>query len=210
MNAREMWLEYRDLAYYYARRMAAPLPMREEVVGDALLALGKAIEKYRPERGPFPPYLRLWVRSVIRQKEAKLRPLSASRRAVRKALQQRQQHPGEGEWERVLDVHVLSLEEMLDTDYPVEPAGDVDVEAEILRRELRAEIREALKTLSPRHRQAIILYFGLDGVEGRTYEEVGRLLGGVTRQRAYQLVQEALRALQSHRGLQAWAFASGE
>ncbi len=210
MNTQEMWLEYQDLAYYYAQRIAAPLPMREEVVGDALLALGKAIEKYRPDRGPFPPYLRLWVRSVVRQREAKLRPLAASRRAVRQALQRRQHPPGEEERERVLDVHVLSLEEMLEAEHPVEPAGDVDLEEEILRRELRAKVREALETLSPRHRQAVILYYGLDGVEGRTYEDVGRLLGGVTRQRAYQLVQEALKALREHRGLQSWVFASGE
>ncbi len=215
MNAQEMWLQYRNLAFHYAWNMAAPIPMREEVVGEAMVALGQAIRKYRPERGPFPPYLRLWVRSVIRQQEAKLRPLAASRRAVADALTARkdEEKGAEAQSNWALQVHMLSLEEWLyeREDNRAEPVDEaMDVEEEVERRMLREAVARALEVLSPRQRQALILYFGLDGVEGRSYADVARLLGGITRQRAHQIVKEALEILKEHGELRAWVLPSGE
>jgi RNA polymerase primary sigma factor len=56
------------------------------------------------------------------------------------------------------------------------------------------ELADALRTLSPRLRQVLMLRFGLDGAVPRTLEDVGTTLG-ITRERVRQLEARALREL---------------
>ena len=69
-----------------------------------------------------------------------------------------------------------------------------DAEAEVMHRFLTAEIHAALATLSPRDARILTLYFGLDGGEEHTLEEIGDLFG-ITRERVRQLRDRALRRL---------------
>lgn len=55
-------------------------------------------------------------------------------------------------------------------------------------------LREALSRLDPRRKSAVSLYYGLDG-EALTLEAIGKRLGGVSRERARQLVGDAMNRL---------------
>jgi RNA polymerase primary sigma factor len=63
--------------------------------------------------------------------------------------------------------------------------------AEATRGALRDELMAALDELTPREKDVILLRYGLDGVEPRTLEEVGRALE-VTRERVRQIESSAL------------------
>jgi RNA polymerase primary sigma factor len=80
-----------------------------------------------------------------------------------------------------------------------------DAEDEVMQRFLSAEIQAALATLSPRDARVLTLYFGLDGGEEHTLEEIGEIFG-ITRERVRQLRDRALRRLRE--GEVGWALAS--
>ena len=71
-------------------------------------------------------------------------------------------------------------------------APDIDV----LNQELREQIHAALQYLDERERYIIRLYFGLDGNEARTLEQIGNLMG-LTRERIRQLKERAFLKLRS-------------
>jgi RNA polymerase primary sigma factor len=91
-------------------------------------------------------------------------------------------------------------------DAPLDPEGDrslierfiVDdragAEEEAMDRFLTDEIETALSTLPPRDAKVLRLYFGLDGGQEHTLEEIGGMLG-VTRERVRQLRDRALKRL---------------
>jgi RNA polymerase primary sigma factor len=70
----------------------------------------------------------------------------------------------------------------------------VDPEAEAMDNFLREEIDAALRTLQPRDAKVLRLYFGLDGGQEHTLEEIGDLFG-ITRERVRQLRDRALKKL---------------
>ncbi len=73
-------------------------------------------------------------------------------------------------------------------DEATEPEEDVED------RMLAEQIDRALETLNPRDAKVVRLYFGLDGGETHTLEEIGKMLG-VTRERVRQLRDRALKRL---------------
>lgn len=91
-------------------------------------------------------------------------------------------------------------------DAPLDPDGDRslverflvedprDAEDEAMDRFLSEEIEAALRTLQPRDAKVLRLYFGLDGGQEHTLEEIGGMLG-VTRERVRQLRDRALKRL---------------
>lgn len=68
------------------------------------------------------------------------------------------------------------------------PAEEVD------ETELRASVDAALESLKEREREILRMYYGLDGGEPMTLEEIGRVLG-VTRERVRQIKERALSRL---------------
>jgi RNA polymerase primary sigma factor len=73
-------------------------------------------------------------------------------------------------------------------DEATEPEEDVED------RLLAEQIDRALEALNPRDAKVVRLYFGLDGGETHTLEEIGNMLG-VTRERVRQLRDRALKRL---------------
>ncbi len=73
-------------------------------------------------------------------------------------------------------------------DEATEPEEDVED------RMLAEQIDRALDTLNPRDAKVVRLYFGLDGGETHTLEQIGNMLG-VTRERVRQLRDRALKRL---------------
>ena len=80
------------------------------------------------------------------------------------------------------------LVERFIVDEAAEPEEDVE------ERMLAEHIDAALDTLNPRDARVLRLYFGLDGGETHTLEEIGNMLG-VTRERVRQLRDRALKRL---------------
>src|SRR5262245_57914672 len=64
---------------------------------------------------------------------------------------------------------------------------------------LEQDLRAALSTLEPREERILRLYFGLDGVEPLTLEQIGARLG-LTRERIRQIKQKALAKLRGQDG----------
>jgi RNA polymerase primary sigma factor len=74
-------------------------------------------------------------------------------------------------------------------------SGDDPLPDELVEVSLRSEIiAEALRSLPKRHRDVIVLRYGLDEADPRTLEEIGRRLG-ITRERVRQIEVEALNRL---------------
>jgi RNA polymerase primary sigma factor len=91
-------------------------------------------------------------------------------------------------------------------DAPLDPEGDRSLldrfvaedygnaEAEVMDRLLAEQVKAALATLPDRDAKVLRLYFGLDGGQEHTLEEIGQMLG-VTRERVRQLRDRALKRL---------------
>ena len=97
--------------------------------------------------------------------------------------------------------HPLSLEARLDRDQPERCLGDsiaddsVPAVDEVMsRRELRSEIKHAVRTLSEVESQIICMYYGLEGREPMALEEIGARFGR-TRERVRQIKEKALQKL---------------
>ena len=84
-------------------------------------------------------------------------------------------------------------------------ADEVSLEDAVESLLLRQHISEALRSLRPRDARVVRLYYGLQGEESHTLEQIGQLLG-VTRERVRQLRDRALRELKE--GAQGEALAS--
>jgi RNA polymerase primary sigma factor len=72
--------------------------------------------------------------------------------------------------------------------------GQGDTEATVMEHFLAEEVAAALRTLPPRDAKVLRLYFGLDGGQEHTLEEIG-VLFGITRERVRQLRDRALKRL---------------
>jgi RNA polymerase primary sigma factor len=69
-----------------------------------------------------------------------------------------------------------------------------DPDGEMYERALKETVDEALSSLTPREAKVLRLYFGLDGQEPMTLEEIGSLLK-ITRERVRQIKEKALKRL---------------
>lgn len=72
--------------------------------------------------------------------------------------------------------------------------GQAGAESEAMDQFLAEEVEAALRTLPPRDARVLRLYFGLDGGQEHTLEEIGDLFG-ITRERVRQLRDRALKKL---------------
>lgn len=97
----------------------------------------------------------------------------------------------------------LSLGEVLaDADAP-------DADGETIENGLADTVREALGTLRPREAMVLRLYFGFDGDDGLTLEEIGARMG-ITRERVRQIKERALVRLRRSPAAAALASFAGE
>lgn len=69
------------------------------------------------------------------------------------------------------------------------------MEEQVIQSAARAELLQALTSLPPREHRLLELRFGLNGESAQTLADVGRNFG-ISRERARQLEQRALRQLQ--------------
>ncbi len=74
--------------------------------------------------------------------------------------------------------------------------GDEDMgpDVELMEESLREEVQQGLSILSPREVEVLSAYYGLNGVEPLTLEEIGELYN-LTRERVRQIKERAIRRL---------------
>jgi RNA polymerase primary sigma factor len=81
-----------------------------------------------------------------------------------------------------------SLLDVLENDTEVRP------DQELMNDSLRREVLRALSTLTPREAELIMYYFGLNGEQAMTLEEIGEKFN-LTRERVRQIKEKAIRRL---------------
>jgi len=84
--------------------------------------------------------------------------------------------------------------------------GEEPLPDEVVESSLRSEVlATALRSLPDRHRDVVVLRYGLEGADPKTLEEIGRRLG-LTRERVRQIEVEALKRLATLHEMEAVAY----
>lgn len=216
----------RLVEFVAARYRGATLSL-EDRIGEGMLGLLSAVERYDPRRGSFSTCAVLWIRQAIERgidDRGRLirRPahVEVALRAARR-LDQTPRLTAEVAADAEAVQHVGSLDEEVPNIWrfrsaaegPWTVADKVADEApgpeETVAEEDQAERLRALLAalLPPRLRLVLVLRFGLDGYTdpatggaGRTLRATGELLG-ISYERARQLEREALSTLRAHLAL---------
>ena len=76
--------------------------------------------------------------------------------------------------------------------------GSNDTDDSVIQDSLREEIKRILKSLSPRESEIVSAYFGLDGNDGPTIEQIGEKYD-LTKERIRQIKERAIKRLQKAR-----------
>ena len=195
-----------------------------DLIQEGNVGLITAARKFDPDQGvKFISYAVWWIRQSIlaalarhgRSVRLPLNRATELARVVRVRAELRQGSNREPTVEEIAELAELTpaTVEMLQTltvaavrlDAPVGDSEDSHVAERFLTDEadleeaieallLKQHIAEALRSLRPRDARVVRLYYGLQGEQPHTLEEIGGLLG-VTRERVRQLRDRALREL---------------
>jgi len=183
-----------------------------DLINEGNLGLIKAAQRFDETKGfKFISYAVWWIRQSI------LQALAEQGRLVR--LPQNKI----GTYNKANTEELAELLEMSETeinnifqsntrhtslDAPVHEAEDVamgdllegsdDTDDEVMKDSLRNEIRRVLKSLSPREAEIVNAYFGLDGENGVTIEQIGQKYD-LTKERIRQIKERAIKRLQKAR-----------
>ena len=197
-----------------------------DLIQEGNVGLVTAARKFDPDQGvKFISYAVWWIRQAIlaalaKQSRAVRLPLNRATelaRVIRVREELKQSLGREPSAEEIAEIAELDTAtvEMLQAlnvaevrlDAPVGTGDDnqlvdrflVDessAEESLESKLLREQIARALQELKPRDARVVRLYYGLQGEEEHTLEQIGELLG-VTRERVRQLRDRALRELRS-------------
>jgi len=197
-----------------------------DLINEGNLGLIKAAKRFDETKGfKFISYAVWWIRQSILQALAEqsrivrlpLNRVGSLNKINRSFAELEQQFEREPSPDEIAELLELSTAEVADTlkisgrhvsmDAPFvqgEENGLLDVmgddaadtpDAGLLRDSLRREVQRALATLTRREADVITRHFGLNGQAARTLEEVGEEFG-LTRERARQIKEKAIRRLQ--------------
>jgi RNA polymerase primary sigma factor len=195
-----------------------------DLINEGNLGLIRAAEKFDETRGvKFISYAVWWIRQAILQALAEQSrivrvPLNRAGELHRigkrssALVQELGREPTVGELAEGLEVNAEELYKTmsiamahLSLDAPLVPGEDNKLldylpdentgpEQEAFEKALKNNVEAALSTLKPREARILRLYYGLDGEEAMTLEEIGQQLG-VTRERVRQIKERALARL---------------
>ena len=201
------------------------LPL-SDLIAAGNLGLMTAAERFDATRGcKFITYAVWWIRQSIQQALAehvrtvrlpghKMSLLRSIYRVTERLRQRLEEEPDVEALAAELKLPVQEIKETLRCARPVqsldEPFEEEDEclldtltdaaqeapDAELLRASDRHQVAAELLRLNQRQHDVLRLYFGLDGNEALTLEQIGRLLG-VTRERVRQIREEALDRLRN-------------
>jgi RNA polymerase primary sigma factor len=201
-------------------------PLLMDLIAEGNMGLIKAVHKFDETRGfKFITYAVWWIRQAIlkalpRDFRAARLPMSHIHdlHAVEKGMAELSQGLGrqptlfevadqmEMTPDRLRNAMAAGQQDMsfdaplfADEDTPTIEAFCVadDSDNGVDQEELVGALEQSLRELDPREAQIISEYFGLEGADGKTLEEIGNELG-VTRERVRQLRNRALKKMRAH------------
>ncbi len=196
----------------------------EDLIQEGNLGLIEAADRFDLARGcRFNTYALLWIRGAVLRAATRLRAVmpvperlaqtaGRIRREEEFLTQELQRLPSSEELAGRVGLSLEQVEEARrvvpppssldgmdqeDGRPPEEwlvPSSDPSAQELMVLAELREDVNEGLRHLTPREEEVLRLRFGLDADEPRSLAEVGRELS-ISRQRARELEQSALRRL---------------
>src|SRR6516165_3582098 len=195
-----------------------------DLINEGNLGLIKAAQRFDETKGfKFISYAVWWIRQSILQalaEQGRLVRLPQNKigtynKAYMAFEQEHEREPSTEELAELLEMSETEINNIFQSntrhsslDAPVHEAEDVamgdlleggdETDDDVMKDSLRAEIRRVLKSLSPREAEIVNAYFGLDGENGVTIEQIGQKYD-LTKERIRQIKERAIKRLQKAR-----------
>lgn len=198
-----------------------------DLINEGNLGLIKAAGRFDQTRGfKFISYAVWWIRQsilqalaeqgrLVRLPQNKIGTYNKANKAYMAFEQEHEREPSTEELAELLEMSETEINNIFQSntrhtslDAPVHEAEDVamgdllqggdDTDEDVMHDSLRNEIRRVLKSLSPREAEIVNAYFGLDGENGVTIEQIGQKYD-LTKERIRQIKERAIKRLQKAR-----------
>ena len=198
-----------------------------DLINEGNLGLIKSAKRFDETRGfKFISYAVWWIRQsilqalaekgrMVRLPQNKIGAYTKTNKAYIAFEQEYEREPSSEELAELLEISETEINNILQSntrhtslDAPVYETEDIamgellpgseDTDDELMQDSLRNEIRRVLKTLSPRESEIVNAYFGLDGENSFTIEQIGQKYD-LTKERIRQIKERAIRRLQKAR-----------
>lgn len=198
-----------------------------DLINEGNLGLIKAAQRFDETKGfKFISYAVWWIRQsilqalaeqgrLVRLPQNKIGTYNKANKAYIAFEQENEREPSTEELAEILDMSETEITNIFTSntrhtslDAPVHEAEDVamgdllegsnDTDDDVMKDSLRNEIRRILKSLSVREAEILAAYFGLEGDNGPTIEEIGEKYD-LTKERIRQIKERAIKRLQKAR-----------
>jgi RNA polymerase primary sigma factor len=198
-----------------------------DLINEGNLGLIKAAQRFDETKGfKFISYAVWWIRQsilqalaeqgrLVRLPQNKIGTYNKANKAMIAFEQENEREPSVEELAGILEMSETEISNIFTSnsrhtslDAPVHEAEDVsmgellagsnDTDDAVMQDSLREEIRRILKSLSPRESEIVSAYFGLDGNDGPSIEQIGEKYD-LTKERIRQIKERAIKRLQKAR-----------
>ena len=198
-----------------------------DLINEGNLGLIKAAQRFDETKGfKFISYAVWWIRQsilqalaeqgrLVRLPQNKIGTYNKANKAYMAFEQEHEREPSTEELAGILEMSETEINNIFQSntrhtslDAPVHEAEDVamgdllkgadETDEDVMKDSLREEIRRVLKSLSPREAEIVNAYFGLDGENGVTIEQIG-IKYDLTKERIRQIKERAIKRLQKAR-----------
>jgi RNA polymerase primary sigma factor len=192
-----------------------------DLINEGNLGLIKAAQRFDETKGfKFISYAVWWIRQsilqalaeqgrLVRLPQNKIGTYNKANKAYMAFEQEHEREPSTEELAEILEMSETEINNIFQSnsrhtslDAPVHEAEDVAMgdlpDDDVMKDSLRDEIRRVLKSLSPREAEIVNAYFGLDGENGVTIEQIGQKYD-LTKERIRQIKERAIKRLQKAR-----------
>ncbi|MBL7704367.1 RNA polymerase subunit sigma [Taibaiella sp. KBW10] len=198
-----------------------------DLINEGNLGLIKAAQRFDETKGfKFISYAVWWIRQsilqalaeqgrLVRLPQNKIGTYNKANKAYIAFEQEHEREPSTEELASILEMSETEIANIFSSnsrhtslDAPVHEAEDVamgdllegssDTDDDVMKDSLKAEIQRILKSLSVREAEIISSYFGLEGDNGPTIEEIGKKYD-LTKERIRQIKERAIKRLQKAR-----------
>ena len=194
-----------------------------DLINEGNLGLIKAAQRFDETKGfKFISYAVWWIRQalaeqgrLVRLPQNKIGTYNKANKAYMAFEQEHEREPSTEELAELLEMSETEINNIFQSntrhtslDAPVHEAEDVamgdlleggeETDDDVMKDSLRNEIRRVLKSLSPREAEIVNAYFGLDGENGVTIEQIGQKYD-LTKERIRQIKERAIKRLQKAR-----------
>lgn len=198
-----------------------------DLINEGNVGLMKAAKRFDETKGfKFISYAVWWIRQsilqalaeqgrLVRLPQNKIGTYNKANKAYMAFEQEHEREPSTEELAELLEMSETEINNIFQSntrhtslDAPVHEAEDVamgdllkgadETDEDVMHDSLKNEIRRVLKSLSPREAEIVNAYFGLDGENGVTIEQIGQKYD-LTKERIRQIKERAIKRLQKAR-----------